>query len=118
MIGYNGKAYLTFGERTTSGGNIPSSQIWEFTPGSTSLNAEPNAYLKVIQSTGNNIKVLFDAGQSTEYQVRIFAINGQLIHETSIERNNSEILFNVSSGVYLLQLIDDHNKMLSAKFIR
>jgi N-acetylneuraminic acid mutarotase len=118
MIGYNGKAYLTFGERTTSGGNIPSSQIWEFTPGSTSLNAEPNAYLKVIQSTGNNIKVLFDAGQSTEYQVRIFAINGQLIHETSIERNNSEILFNVSSGVYLLQLIDDQNRMLSTKFIR
>jgi N-acetylneuraminic acid mutarotase len=118
MIGYNGKAYLTFGERTTSGGNIPSSQIWEFTPGSAGLKDIPNADVKVVRTSDNSIKVQLDGSQSASYQVKVFALNGQLVHSCEIYADNTDITFNASSGVYLLQLVDDQNRMLSTKFIQ
>lgn len=118
MVGYNGKAYLTFGERTISGGNIPSSQIWEFTPGSVGIKNEENAELKLIRTSDKSFRLKLDESKSISYNLKIFALNGQLVHTSEIQADNTDIIFDASSGVYVLQLIDDQNRMHSTKFIQ
>lgn len=118
MVGYNGKAYLTFGERTISGGNIPSSQIWEFTPGSVGIKTEENAELKLIRTSDKSFRFILDESKSMSYNLKIFSLNGQLVHTSEIQADNTDFIFNASSGVYVFQLIDDQNRMHSTKFIQ
>lgn len=118
MTAYNGKAYLTFGERIISGGNIPSQEIWEFIPESVSIKNAANNDFKVMKYNDHSIRVLIENGNSKNHLIRIFTINGKLIHSSLLHSTMADIQLNTSSGVYLIQCIDDLNNTRTAKFIQ
>ncbi len=103
------KGYLVFGEQTTSGGNFPSNQLWEFTPGtdfvSESINDPFGIYVQLLP---NGEARLTSKTMLSNPEVRVYGLNGTLISNKKVGSGYLNCTLDAfpASGLYLVVVQD------------
>lgn len=115
----NGKAYLSNGQRTTSGGNFSSEQLWAFTPANVGIPNLTNADVKIFSIAKGQIGYSIREGQSqTHSQLEVYSLSGQLIIRRQITGKSGVIPIPATSGLYIISLIQDEKRFSSHKIIQ
>jgi hypothetical protein len=115
FIGLNGAAYLLFGERTVSGGNISSQQTWRYIPSSVSIaNDFTNKTIRFISS--QNQSLLFNSEIPQMANLKVWTLDGKLINDQQLffAENNTPIFIQYS-GLVIYQLSNDNGLIHSGK---
>ncbi len=114
FIGLNGAGYLMFGERTISGGNIPSQQLWRYIPSSLSINKPQDKSLGLIYSQSGAL--VFNSSIPQVARIKVWTLDGKLIQdqELSLSEGPTSIAMKYS-GVIVYQLSNQSGLNHSAK---
>ncbi|MCB0768634.1 MAG: T9SS type A sorting domain-containing protein, partial [Flavobacteriales bacterium] len=101
-----GNGYLVFGEKTISGGNLPSNELWQFTPGTTGLAEEVDAFgLVAFGGADGVISVRSTRPMDALATVRLLDASGAVLSEINAHGPlNMRIGSDLPSGVYLVQV--------------
>lgn len=66
----------------------------------------------------DNLKIKINNSQKENYQLTILDLNGQLINRVAFDTDNViHNVENLASGLYIIQLLDSHNRLLSTSKI-
>jgi N-acetylneuraminic acid mutarotase len=115
----DGKAYLSNGERTLSGGNFASNQIWAFTPSSVGFDEKYTPQVSVFQQANGQIYYALSSNDlSKQTSVSVFDLTGRLITTEQITQEQGEIHIPKASGCYILQFISNGSSLGSVKVLR
>jgi len=115
----DGKAYLSNGERTLSGGNFASNQIWAFTPSSVGFDEKNTPQVSVFQQANGQLYYTLSSNDlSKQTSVSVFDLTGRLITTEQITQEQGEIHIPKASGCYILQFISNGNSLGSVKVLR
>lgn len=116
FIGLNGAAYLLFGERTISGGNIPSQQLWRYIPSSVSINKLEDKTIGLIYSQSGAL--VFNSSIPQVARIKVWTLDGKLIQdqELSLSEGPTSIAMKYS-GVIVYQLSNQNGLNHSAKYL-
>jgi N-acetylneuraminic acid mutarotase len=115
FIGLNGAAYLVFGERTVSGGNIPSQQTWRYIPSSVSIADDfTNNTIRFISA--QNQSLLFNSAVPQMANIKVWTLDGKLIIDQKLmfNENTTPIYLNYS-GLVIYQLSNNNEVIHSGK---
>lgn len=100
------KGYLVFGEKSLSGGNLPSSELWRFTPGTTSI-AEPDGLTDArILTADGAIQLLLATPLAAASRVELLDVQGRLMDAVTTAGNEVLLGGDLPAGVYLVRLSD------------
>lgn len=115
FIGLNGAAYLVFGERTLSGGNSPSQQIWRYIPSSVSIADDfENESIRFVST--QNQTLLFHSTIPQMARLKIWTVDGKLIKNQEFSFSESDLAIPVqNSGLIIYQLSNENGLINSGK---
>lgn len=114
FIGLNGAGYLVFGERTISGGNIPSQQLWRYIPSSVSINKLEDKSIGLICSQSGAL--VFNSSIPQVARIKVWTLDGKLIQDQKLSFSEGSTSIQVQySGVIVYQLSNQNGLIHSAK---
>jgi hypothetical protein len=103
------QGFLVFGESTTSGGNIPSNQLWQFTPGATGLSTSHDDPLGwyAFEDANGAVTLRSRMPLSELAMVSLYTSNGELIEQGLI--NNAQLADltlgnDLAAGLYMVHV--------------
>ena len=103
------KGYLVFGEQTTSCGNFPSNQLWEFTPGTDFVSESINDPFGIdVQLLPNGEARLTSKTMLSNHEISVYALNGTLISNKKLGSGYLNCTLDAfpASGLYLVVVQD------------
>ena len=103
------QGFLVFGEQTTSSGNFPSNQLWQFTPGTTGLStsiADPAVWYAYSDAEGSvNLRSHMSLNEVTK--AALYASNGALLAQGIIPEAalaDLQLGTDLPAGIYFISL--------------
>jgi N-acetylneuraminic acid mutarotase len=115
FIGLNGAGYLVFGERTISGGNIPSQETWRYIPSNVSIDDINN--ISTFQLVSSQNKSLVFKSKSTQMtQLMVWTLDGKLILNTEqiFSSDNCSVVVDYT-GMVVYQISNSQGQIKSGK---
>lgn len=105
--------YVVFGTYSGSSGTISSNQLWQFEPVDLSSNIDELEEFYQVYSGGDGL-LHFSFSKPGHYHAKLFDLTGKLVSDEYIHADHfgfiRSITYAQKSGIYLLQLNDEHGK--------
>lgn len=98
--------YLVFGQKTMSGGNISSNELWRFTPGTTGI-ADEQAWqgVQVFGDLAGSVQVNITDDQYGTFRLELMDMHGRSIASHSFNGAGRVVLGDaLAAGIYLARL--------------
>jgi N-acetylneuraminic acid mutarotase len=115
----NGKAYLTNGERTNSGGNISSDQIWEFTPSNVGIDHLPETSFTAAAIGNGQIKYAINSSNYlNDFHFEVYDLSGRFILHQPVTSNQGVLSIPHTSGCYIVSMYSNGKRFNSIKIIQ
>ena len=101
-----GHGYLVFGQKTISGGNVSSNELWRFTPGTTGI-AEEQAWqaVQVGSDLAGTVSANVSDERATAFQLELLDMHGRLVASRKITgMGRVALATDLPAGIYLVRL--------------
>lgn len=115
FIGLNGAGYLVFGERTISGGNIPSQETWRYIPSNVSIDDINNINSFQLVSSQNR-SLVFKSKSTQKAKLMVWTLEGKLIlnAEQVFSSDHSSVMVDYA-GMVVYQVSNSQGQIKSGK---
>lgn len=117
FIGLNNAAYLLFGERTNSGGNIPSQQTWRYIPSEVAVNdITEKSEISIIGTEKHSI--VLNSAYNQLVKLSVWSLSGNLFQESEINLiEGTQSISIPSDGFVLINVTTRNGNNISKKCV-
>ena len=101
-----GHGYLVFGQKSLTGGNVSSNELWRFTPGTTGI-AEEQAWqgVQVGSDLAGTVAVTVTDERAAAFQLELLDMHGRLMASRKITgMGRVALATDLPAGIYLVRL--------------